>query len=168
MHGSKPVVDYLFGTMPLTEEESASRANRMMETPTPGVLLAWTVTCTEVRQVGNCCGKRCCCALSAEKYLHHRSRHLYGLGQISSSLIADNGQLKVQRYLTVSGILCLNTFAFKNSPARLEGKGVSVSCVQKIKSQPDLSRRYFLRLYPAFFLAPGQSLNPEKIQLKRC
>jgi len=80
MHGSKPVVDYLFGTMPLTEEECVE-SNRMMETPTPGVFAAGDVTCTEVRQVVTAVANGAVAALSAEKYLHHRSRHLYDWGK---------------------------------------------------------------------------------------
>jgi thioredoxin reductase (NADPH) len=80
MHGSKPIVDFLFGSMSLTEEECIE-SNRMMETPTPGVFAAGDVTCTEVRQVVTAVSNGAIAALSAEKYLHHRSRHLYDWGK---------------------------------------------------------------------------------------
>jgi len=80
MHGSKPIVDFLFGTMSITEEECLE-SNRMMETPTPGVFAAGDVTCTEVRQVVTAVANGAVAALSAEKYLHHRSRHLYDWGK---------------------------------------------------------------------------------------
>ncbi len=80
MHGSKPVVDFLFGTMSLTEEECID-SNRMMETPTPGVFAAGDVTCTEVRQVVTAAANGAVAALSAEKYLHHRSRRKHDWGK---------------------------------------------------------------------------------------
>lgn len=73
LHGSKPVVDYLQGTVELTEDECID-INRMMETPIPGVFAAGDVICTEVRQVVTAASNGCVAALSAEKYIHHRSR----------------------------------------------------------------------------------------------
>ncbi|MDH4231375.1 MAG: FAD-dependent oxidoreductase, partial [Nitrospirota bacterium] len=75
MYGSKPIVDFLFGAMPLTEAECIE-SNRMMETPAQGVFAAGDVTCTEVRQVVTAVANGAVAALSAEKFLHHRSRHL--------------------------------------------------------------------------------------------
>jgi len=80
MQGSKPIVDFLFGTMSLTEAECIE-SNRMMETPTPGVFAAGDVTCTKVRQVVTAVANGAVAALSAEKYLHHRSRHKYDWGK---------------------------------------------------------------------------------------
>ena len=80
LHGSKPVVDFLLGTMSLTEEECLE-SNRMMETPVPGVFTAGDVTCTEVRQVVTAVANGAVAALSAEKYLHHRTRHKYDWGK---------------------------------------------------------------------------------------
>lgn len=80
LHGSKPIVDFLFGTMSLSEE-GCIESNRMMETPTPGVFAAGDVTCTEVRQVVTAVANGAVAALSAEKYLHHRSRHKYDWGK---------------------------------------------------------------------------------------
>jgi thioredoxin reductase (NADPH) len=73
MHGSKPVVDFLYGSVELTEEECVE-TNRMMETPLPGVFAAGDVICTEVRQVATAAANGCVAALSAEKYVHHRTR----------------------------------------------------------------------------------------------
>lgn len=80
IHGSKPVVDFLYGTVELTEEGCID-VNRMMETPIPGIFAAGDVTCTEVRQVVTAVSNGCIAALSAEKYLHHRSRHKYDWGK---------------------------------------------------------------------------------------
>ncbi|MBI5639966.1 MAG: FAD-dependent oxidoreductase [Nitrospirae bacterium] len=79
IHGNKPVVDFLYGTVELTEDE-CMETNRMMETPIPGVFAAGDVTCTEVRQVVTAAANGCIAALSAEKYIHHRSRRKYDWG----------------------------------------------------------------------------------------
>ncbi len=73
IHGSKPIVDFLQGSLELTENECIE-INRMMETPVPGVFAAGDVICTEVRQVVTAVANGCVAALSAEKYIHHRSR----------------------------------------------------------------------------------------------
>jgi thioredoxin reductase (NADPH) len=73
LHGSRPIVDFLYGSVELTEEECID-INRMMETPLPGVFAAGDVTCTEVRQVVSAVSGGCVAALSAEKYIHHRTR----------------------------------------------------------------------------------------------
>jgi thioredoxin reductase (NADPH) len=79
IHGSRPVVDFLYGHVSLTEAECLE-TNRMMETPVPGIFAAGDVTCTEVRQVVTAVSNGCVAALSAEKYLHHRSRRKYDWG----------------------------------------------------------------------------------------
>jgi thioredoxin reductase (NADPH) len=73
IYGSKPIVDFLYGSVELTEEECVE-TNRMMETPLPGVFAAGDVTCTEVRQVATATANGCIAALSAEKYVRHRTR----------------------------------------------------------------------------------------------
>lgn len=79
IHGSRPVVDFLYGAMTLTEAECLE-TNRMMETPVRGVFGAGDVSCTEVRQVVTAVADGCVAALSAEKYLHHRGRRRYDWG----------------------------------------------------------------------------------------
>lgn len=80
IYGSRPIVDFLYGSLELTEEECID-CNRMMETPVPGVFAAGDVTCTEVRQVVTAASNGCVAALSAEKYIHHRSRRKYDWGK---------------------------------------------------------------------------------------
>ncbi|HEX8949732.1 MAG TPA: FAD-dependent oxidoreductase [Dissulfurispiraceae bacterium] len=76
LHGSKPVVDFLQGSVETSEEECVM-TNRMMETSIPGVFSAGDVTCTEVRQVVVAAANGCIAALSAEKYVFHRKRRKY-------------------------------------------------------------------------------------------
>ncbi|MFA5353843.1 MAG: FAD-dependent oxidoreductase [Thermodesulfovibrionales bacterium] len=73
LHGSKPVIDYLQGTVEISEEECVV-SNKMMETNIPGVFSAGDVTCTEVRQVVVAAAHGCLAALSAEKFIFHRKR----------------------------------------------------------------------------------------------
>lgn len=76
LHGSKPVVDFLGGSLELSDDECIA-SDRMMRTSLPGVFAAGDVTCTEVRQVVVAASNGCVAALSAEQYIHHRKRHKY-------------------------------------------------------------------------------------------
>ena len=73
IHGSKPVVDFLYGAVPLTENECLE-TNRMMETSLPGVFAAGDVTCSELRQVVIAASDGAKAALAADKFLHHRTK----------------------------------------------------------------------------------------------
>ncbi|HBR21491.1 MAG TPA: thioredoxin reductase [Nitrospiraceae bacterium] len=76
LHGTKPIIDFLGGNVDLSEEECVV-TNRMMETSIPGVFAAGDMTCTEVRQVVVSAANGCIAALSAERYITHRSRRRY-------------------------------------------------------------------------------------------
>jgi thioredoxin reductase (NADPH) len=76
LHGSKPIVDFLGGTVELSEEECVV-TNKMMESSIPGVFAAGDVNCAEVRQVVIAASNGCIAALSAEMHIHHRKRHKY-------------------------------------------------------------------------------------------
>lgn len=76
LHGSRPVIDFLQGTVEISEDECVS-TNKMMETNISGVFSAGDVTCTEVRQVVVAAAHGCIAALSAEKYIFHRKRRRY-------------------------------------------------------------------------------------------
>jgi thioredoxin reductase (NADPH) len=76
LHGNKPIIDFLGGNVDLSEEECVI-TNRMMETSIPGVFAAGDMTCTEVRQVVVSAANGCVAALSAERFITHRSRRRY-------------------------------------------------------------------------------------------
>jgi len=76
LHGSKPIVDYLYGAVELSEEECLI-SNKMTETNKPGIFAAGDVTCTEVRQVVIAAAQGCIAALSAEKYVFQKKRRKY-------------------------------------------------------------------------------------------
>ncbi|MBF0558007.1 MAG: FAD-dependent oxidoreductase [Nitrospirae bacterium] len=76
LQGSKPIVDFLQGTLEVSEE-GCIVTNSMKETSIPGVYSAGDVTCTEVRQVIVAAAQGCLAALSAEKYVFHRKRMKY-------------------------------------------------------------------------------------------
>ncbi len=73
IHGSKPIVDFLYGSVPLTESECIE-TNGLMETSLPGVFAAGDVTCTEVRQVVIAAAGGAKAALAVEKFLHGRTK----------------------------------------------------------------------------------------------
>ncbi|MCC6346966.1 MAG: FAD-dependent oxidoreductase [Nitrospirales bacterium] len=76
LHGSKPVIDFLQGSVEVSEAECIM-TNKMTETSLPGVFSAGDVTCTEVRQVVIAAAQGCIAALSAEQYVFHRKRKKY-------------------------------------------------------------------------------------------
>ncbi len=74
LHGSKPIVDFLYGAIDI-KEDGCIPVNTMMETSTPGVFAAGDVTCTEIRQVVVAASQGCLAALSAEKYISKRKKY---------------------------------------------------------------------------------------------
>jgi thioredoxin reductase (NADPH) len=73
LRGSKPIVDFLQGTVEVSEEGCVI-TNRTMETIVPGVFSAGDVTCTEARQVIVAAAHGCLAALSAEKHIFGRKK----------------------------------------------------------------------------------------------
>jgi len=73
LRGSKPIVDFLQGTVEVSEEGCVI-TNRTMETNVPGVFSAGDVTCTEARQVIVAAAHGCLAALSAEKHIFGRKK----------------------------------------------------------------------------------------------
>ncbi|HMK55322.1 MAG TPA: FAD-dependent oxidoreductase [Dissulfurispiraceae bacterium] len=71
--GSKPIVDFLQGSVEVSEE-GCILTNREMATNVPGVFSAGDVTCTEARQVVIAAAHGCLAALSAEKYIFGRKK----------------------------------------------------------------------------------------------
>lgn len=71
--GSKPVVDFLNASIPLSDT-SCILTHRSMETSLPGIFAAGDVICGEVRQVVVASALGCIAALSAEKFIHNRTR----------------------------------------------------------------------------------------------
>ena len=80
LHGNKPVVDFLYGSIE-TNEDGCIPVNAMMETTVPGVFAAGDVTCTEVRQVVVAASQGCLAALAAEKYLYKRTKYKMDWGK---------------------------------------------------------------------------------------
>jgi thioredoxin reductase (NADPH) len=80
LHGCKPIIDFLAGTL-RTGEEGCIIVNDGMETSVPGVFAAGDVTCAEVRQVVVASSQGCIAALSAEKYLGKRKRYRIDWGK---------------------------------------------------------------------------------------
>ena len=80
LHGNKPVVDFLFGTIE-TREDGCIPVGSMMETSVPGVFAAGDVTCSEVRQVVAAASQGCIAALAAEKYIYKRKKYRMDWGK---------------------------------------------------------------------------------------
>lgn len=71
--GNKPVVDFLNASVSISEK-TCILTHRSMETSIPGVFAAGDVTCGEARQVVVAAAFGCIAALSAEKFIHNRTR----------------------------------------------------------------------------------------------
>jgi thioredoxin reductase (NADPH) len=80
LHGNKPVVDFLYGSIE-TNEDGCIPVTAMMETTVPGIFAAGDVTCTEVRQVVVAASQGCLAALAAEKYLYKRTKYKMDWGK---------------------------------------------------------------------------------------
>jgi thioredoxin reductase (NADPH) len=77
LQGQQPVVDYLYGALPL-EEDGCIRVNREdMSTPVPGVFAAGDVTCKRIRQAIVAAAEGCNAALSAERFITEREHIRY-------------------------------------------------------------------------------------------
>lgn len=73
LSGSKPIVDFLQGSVELSEE-GCIITNAAMETSVPGVLAAGDVICTEARQVIVAAAQGALAALAAEKHIFGRKK----------------------------------------------------------------------------------------------
>lgn len=73
LSGSKPIVDFLQGSVALSEE-GCIITNAAMETNVPGVLAAGDVICTEARQVIVAAAQGALAALAAEKHIFGRKK----------------------------------------------------------------------------------------------
>ncbi|MGE5893709.1 MAG: NAD(P)/FAD-dependent oxidoreductase [bacterium] len=79
LHGTRPVVDFLNYAVDISDQECII-TDKMMEASLPGVFGAGDVTCKEIRQVIIAAADGCIAALSAEKYIRHRTRRRYDWG----------------------------------------------------------------------------------------
>jgi thioredoxin reductase (NADPH) len=69
--GNRPIVDYLQGSVQVSEN-GCLLANPRMETAIPGVFACGDVLCNEVQQAVVAAAQGCIAALSADKYLNKR------------------------------------------------------------------------------------------------
>ncbi|MBU7014682.1 MAG: FAD-dependent oxidoreductase [Theionarchaea archaeon] len=74
LHGSSPIVDFLYNTVEVTPEGCVQVNREDMSTSVRGVFAAGDVTCKRFRQVVLSASEGCVAALSAEKYLNQRKR----------------------------------------------------------------------------------------------
>jgi thioredoxin reductase (NADPH) len=72
LHGNRPVVDFLFGSVPTSPDECIIVNREEMLTDIEGVYAAGDVTCKKIRQVVIAAAEGCVAALSAERYLRRR------------------------------------------------------------------------------------------------
>ena len=72
LHGNKPVVDFLYESLQLSEEGCLIVNKEDMSTSIPGVFAAGDVSCRKVRQVVLATSEGCLAALSAERFLSKR------------------------------------------------------------------------------------------------
>jgi thioredoxin reductase (NADPH) len=73
--GNRPIVDYLMGSVQLSDKGCIA-ANPRMETPIPGVFCCGDVLCNEVQQAVVASAQGCIAALSADKYLNQRKAYV--------------------------------------------------------------------------------------------
>jgi thioredoxin reductase (NADPH) len=71
LHGSSPIVDFLYNAVDITEE-GCIQVDTHMATSVDGVYAAGDVTCTKIRQVIIAAAEGCTAALSADTYINRR------------------------------------------------------------------------------------------------
>lgn len=74
LHGSQPIVDFLYDAVDITPEGCITVNREDMSTSVSGVFAAGDVTCKRFRQVVLSASEGCTAALSAEKYINQRRR----------------------------------------------------------------------------------------------
>ena len=72
--GAKPITDFLLGAVELDDKGCIKINSEDMSTSLPGVFAIGDVTCKQIRQVVVATAEGCIAALSADKYIHDRTR----------------------------------------------------------------------------------------------
>lgn len=72
LHGNKPIIDFLYGTLETSPDGCLSVNHDDMSTSVQGVYAAGDVTCRKVRQVVIAAAEGSIAALSAERFIHKR------------------------------------------------------------------------------------------------
>lgn len=72
LQGNKPVIDYLMGTVPTTEEGCLIVDRESFETQVDGVFAIGDLLCTEIKQAVIAAAEGCQAAIHAEKKLRGR------------------------------------------------------------------------------------------------
>ncbi len=73
LYGNRPVVDFLYNAVEITEE-GCIRVDSDMSTSLEGVYAVGDVTCKKIRQIVLAAAEGCTAALSVEKYLNKRKQ----------------------------------------------------------------------------------------------
>lgn len=74
LHGNRPVVDFLGGTIATSDTGCILVNHRDMSTSVEGVYAVGDVICKDIRQAVLAAAEGCVAALSADKYIHNRHK----------------------------------------------------------------------------------------------
>jgi len=74
LQGNRPIIDFLYGAVKITEEGCICTNREDMSTSLPGVFAAGDVTCKRIRQVVLSTAEGCLAALAADRFINQRQQ----------------------------------------------------------------------------------------------